>query len=294
MPRWSPPTTVPSTSSGRPSSAAAPATSPAAASSRIRVEETPSTSGTSTTSRPSERSSSRSPPRLWPKRKPCARRDPLGTDREQVAARELLGRERGGLGRELDDEHVLHPGLVEQLEPPLERREQRDLAAEHRPRVRMEGDDRRRAARRAPRRAPRGGRGGRRRRCRSRPTAAAARARPGAAGDVHRASTPSRTATGTRVEGVRAAAGRGCSATGQEQRLVDGRGLGDVERADLGAAQARAVAAERRRDRADVRAGADAEVEPHATPRRRSRTSSAWTTERRSGISTSTPCRASR
>ena len=50
---------------------------------------------------------------------------------------------RHALG-ELDHEHVLDPGLQQQLDPPLERREQLDLLAEHLPRVRVERDGRRR------------------------------------------------------------------------------------------------------------------------------------------------------
>ena len=139
-PRASPETTVPSTSTGRPSSGAAPRTSPAATSCRIRVDETPSTCGATRVAIPSRSSSARSPLRPRPKRKSS----PATTSSAPIAARydcdELLRRERGDLGRELDDERLLDAELGQQLEPALERREQRDLVPEHLARMRMERD----------------------------------------------------------------------------------------------------------------------------------------------------------
>ena len=76
-----------------------------------------------------------------PEAERLAGRHELGADRLEVGARELRRLERRHLGRERDDEHLLHAEGGQQLEPPLERREQRDLVPEHVARVRMEGDD---------------------------------------------------------------------------------------------------------------------------------------------------------
>src|SRR5919199_1039092 len=117
-PRWSPATTTPSTSGGRPSAAAARPTSPAWSSCRTCDEETPSTSGTARTSNPSRSSRARSPRRARPNRKPFpAAEDPL---------RELLWLEAGDVERELDDEPLVDSELGNQLEPPVERGEQLD------------------------------------------------------------------------------------------------------------------------------------------------------------------------
>ena len=96
---------------------------------------------------------------------------------------ELLRRELRELEVELDDERLLDPGLGDQLEPALERRQQLDLVAERDARMRVERDDRRTSAPAgdARPRARAGGRGGRRRRSRSRPRAAARSSSPGAA-----------------------------------------------------------------------------------------------------------------
>src|SRR5207244_4244664 len=67
-------------------------------------------------------------------------RDHLDADRFEVLADELLGSERGDLGPELDHERLLDPELREQLESPLERREQLDTVPEHLTGVRVEGD----------------------------------------------------------------------------------------------------------------------------------------------------------
>src|SRR4029077_14211538 len=65
------------------------------------------------------------------------------SDRGEIALDEL-GRGQGGyVFRELDDEDVLDAALAEELQAPLEGREQLDLVPEHRPRVRVERDDRR-------------------------------------------------------------------------------------------------------------------------------------------------------
>ena len=100
--------------------------------------------GTTSVARPRLSSSARSPRRPLPKRKDSPGDDDLGADRLEVGARELLRLERGYLRRELDDERLLDAELREQLQPALERREQRHLVAEHLPGMRMEGDDRRR------------------------------------------------------------------------------------------------------------------------------------------------------
>ena len=182
-PRASPETTVPSTSTGRPSSARRGADVAGGDEPPDRVDETPSTSGHDPRREPEPleqrevaaagRARSGTPRR----RPPARRRSPARYERANV-----LRLERRDLGRELDDERLLDAERREQLEPPLERREQLDLVAEHLARMRVEGDDRRRAARPRPRPGrPPGGRRGRRRTCRSRPRAAAARARPGRA-----------------------------------------------------------------------------------------------------------------
>ena len=132
---------------------------------------------------------------------------------------------------------VLDAGLGEQLEPPLERREQLDAVAEHEPRVRVERDDRRREpGRDAPPRARGGGRGGRRRTCRSRPRAACGRAPRRRVRDPHREPRAARVASTGTIRSSSASSTR--------------------ERADLGAPQRAAVPAERVRDRADVGARA--------------------------------------
>ena len=69
--------------------------------------------------------------------------DHLGPDAEQVLPGEVGRLERRDLRAELDDEHILDAGSLEQLEPPLEGRQELDPLAEHGPRVRVEGDDRR-------------------------------------------------------------------------------------------------------------------------------------------------------
>ena len=69
--------------------------------------------------------------------------DGLGPERKQVLARERLGVHRRDLRREADDEHVFGSCGGQQLEAPLERREQLDAVSEHRTWMRVERDDRR-------------------------------------------------------------------------------------------------------------------------------------------------------
>src|SRR5581483_4316558 len=69
--------------------------------------------------------------------------DDLGADRVEVGRRELLRCERRHLGGELDHEHLLDAEPGEELQPPLERREERDPVPEHLARVRVERDNRR-------------------------------------------------------------------------------------------------------------------------------------------------------
>ena len=160
----------------------------------------------------------------------------------RYVADELLGREPLKLGREGGDERRLDPRLREQLEPPLERRQQLDPVPEHDAGMRVERDHGRLEPRSHRRVAARTrDRGARRRRCRSRPRAAAARA----------ATARARSSSGLHEP-------RSASSSGMTRVLV---GLLDAERPDLGAPQRDAVAAERLGDRADVGARADEEVE---------------------------------
>ena len=191
--------------------------------------------------------------------------DDLRAERLEVLAHERGRLQRGDLGRELDHERLLHPGRREQLEPPLDRAEQVDLVAEHDPRVRMEGDGRRHAARRQHRvehgavtavDAVEGA-------DRDRPRAAA-RAPPGAWATftpaASRASTAARTPSGTRAR---------ASSGSRAQHIRDGEqplgiGLLDPKRTDRGTPQARAVTAEGLGDRPDVGPGADVQLESHS------------------------------
>src|SRR5579885_2593287 len=68
--------------------------------------------------------------------------DHLGARRAEDRPRELLRRQVGERCVEPQDEHVLDPLRLQQLEPALERREQRHLGAEERARMRVEGHDR--------------------------------------------------------------------------------------------------------------------------------------------------------
>src|SRR5919199_200386 len=89
-PRASPPTTIPSTSGGRPRSGAARSTSPPRRSSRMSVD------------------------------------DGVAADRAQEALREFACLQRGELRREIDDESLGDAGRRDQLEPALERRQELD------------------------------------------------------------------------------------------------------------------------------------------------------------------------
>ena len=115
-PRWSPATTVPSSSGGRPSSAAAPAMSPAASSSRIRLDETPSTSGTGRTSKPSRSQQVEVAAPARAEAEPLPRHHDLRAERPQDEVDELLRALARELGRELDDEHLVGLELLQQLE----------------------------------------------------------------------------------------------------------------------------------------------------------------------------------
>ena len=143
-PRASPATTVPTTSAGRPSSPAARSTSPARSSSRIRVDETPSTSGTARASKPRPREPLEVARPAAAEAEVRARDHHLRPDRSQDPLGERLRLELGQLEVEVDDERLLDPRLAEQLEAPFERRQQLDAVAERHARMRVEGDDRRR------------------------------------------------------------------------------------------------------------------------------------------------------
>ena len=170
---------MPSTSGGRPRILAAAPTSPSCRSSRMRVDEAPSTGGTRTTEKPCSSRNARSPRRRWPKRKSSPATTISAPIRAQNALGELLGLLLLELVRELEHERLLDPGLLEELQAPLERREQLDAVAEHEARMRIErdrgGDE---PACRQRLGAPPGGPDGRRRRRRSRPLADAGRAPP--------------------------------------------------------------------------------------------------------------------
>ena len=105
------------------------------------VDETPSSSGTGTVSKPRLSRSPRSPLRPRPKRKSSPATTISAPIGRSTSLRELLRLEPGDVERELDDERRLDAELAEQLEPPLERREQLDPVPERRPRVRVERDD---------------------------------------------------------------------------------------------------------------------------------------------------------
>ena len=148
--------------------------------------------------------------------------DDLRPDRPQDPLRELLRLELGELEVEVDDERLLDPGLAEQLEPALERRQQLDVVAERDARMRVEGDDRRRR--------PGGTRG----------------VEHAAMAEVDAVEGPERDRPRLRLELLHAAGDdhrRASASSGGEQPL--GVGLLDAERPDLGAPQRRAVAAER-------------------------------------------------
>ena len=282
-PRRSPPTTVPSTSSGRPSRRAASSTWPECASCRIRVEDTPSTMRDLACVEPEPTQQLQVARAPLPEAKPRACDDDLRADREQVLARELVRLESGDRRTELHHQGVLHPGVREQLEPPLERREQLDALGEHGPRMRVERDDGRDELSTA---------AGIHGRANDRPvTQVHAVERPDRdrarangevccrARDVHAAappvgspiaSTPARIASDTRSS---ASGGRPLQRVThrQENSVVDAGRLVDVERPHRGPAQRRAVPVESLGDRTHVRARADVQRQAHAVARIRDR-----------------------
>ena len=107
----------------------------------MRLEETPSSSGTARTSRPqpAQEVDVAPPPRA--EAEVLAGDDYLCADRAQVVGDELLRLSARELLGELDDEDLVRAGLLEELEAPLERRQQLDVVAEHEPRVRVERED---------------------------------------------------------------------------------------------------------------------------------------------------------
>ena len=157
--------------------------------SRILLEETPSTErhDTRLEAEPREQGRGRRC-RPRPKRKSAPATTTLGAERPQHRVGELARAQLGQLEVEGDDERLLDPGLAEQLEPALERRQELDAVAERDAWMRVERDDRRRRRRRPERGVEHaaGGRGGRRRRCRSRPRACAPRARRRSRSDCSR------------------------------------------------------------------------------------------------------------
>ena len=142
-PRWSPATTTPSSSYGRPSIAAAATTSPSCRACRIADEDTPGTVSTSRTAKPSRSSSSRSPRRREPKRKSA----PAATASAPIARRYRSANTSGSsaISSVVNDATSVAstPAAAEQLQPPLERRDQFDVVPERDPRVRVERDHRR-------------------------------------------------------------------------------------------------------------------------------------------------------
>src|SRR6185436_15183387 len=109
-PRWSPLTTTPSSSNGRPSFAAEPLE-------QCEISRAPH----------AEAEIRAGDDDLHP----CRAQEPLG---------ELLGRELLELGREGGDEDVCDTGVLEQLEPAIQRGEELDPVSEGNPRVWIERD----------------------------------------------------------------------------------------------------------------------------------------------------------
>ena len=309
-PRASPRRRPPSTSTGRPSSAR-----------RARdVAGVRRAGGSPSTRRPrpagpaarrgrAARGAARSPARRLPKRNPAPATTSSAPIAEQVLlARTPRARAPATSGRELDDERVLHSELGEQLEPALERRQSSStLFAEHLARVRVERDHGRREPAAASTAAPHDGAmtemDAVERPDRDRPRPAR-RALRRARSDVHAAASSvaarparahrARIASGTRSSASAGERGRAPRAAGSKHGVVDRVGLLDPERPDRGPPQRRAVPAERRGDRPDVRARADVQRRAARSSPVYAMTSSAYTCERRRGISTATPRRASR
>ena len=123
---------MPSISAGRPSKAAAARTSPVWTSARISVDETPSTSRHKTSVEAElARAAPDRPRRPRPKRKSAPARTTSRADRR----RHRLGERLGSSARELEVEAGRRaprrcPARGDQLEPPLERRDQIDPVPE--------------------------------------------------------------------------------------------------------------------------------------------------------------------
>ena len=130
-PRWSPETTVALELERTAEERRGAAKSPSRTSSRIRLEETPSSSGTGAdVEARAARGAPTSPRRPAPKRKSSPATTVRRPDRGEVRGDELLGLEARKLLRELDDEDLVGPGLLDQLEPALEGRQELHLVAE--------------------------------------------------------------------------------------------------------------------------------------------------------------------
>src|SRR5581483_11021913 len=219
--------------------------------------------------------------------------DELRADRGEVRAHELLRRERGDLRRELDHERLLDPELGEQLQAPLERGEQRDLVAEHLARVRVEGH----RGRRRPRRHRRGHHGAvadvhaveRPDRDGARPALELL----GATGDVHlpasSASTRSRTGAGTRSAASAGSRASASATVSQRSGSASSTPNGPTAvRRSVTQCPPSAAASERTYVPEPTWSASRTVPSVYATA------SSACTRERRSGISTAIPRRASR
>ena len=81
--------------------------------------------------------------RAAPEAEVLARDDRLGADRPEELVGELLRLQPGDVERELDDERLVDSELREQLQPALEGHQQLDPVSERGARVRIERDDRR-------------------------------------------------------------------------------------------------------------------------------------------------------
>ena len=271
---------MPSTSEGRPSSAAAAATSPLADScaDRRRRDALDERHGAGVEAELARAARGR---RCGGARSgsPRPRRRPRVPIAARYCAAKSSGSSRCELGVNVDDERVLDAELGEQLQPPLQRREQLDAVAERDPRVRVERDDGRDepgVEHRADDRA--GGPGGRRRRCRSRPRAARAPARRSARRSRHHRPADGARARPSQTPRTRPVRTAACAVAnrrrpassisrGQERSASAGGTIRSRRRprrrtARPPCAAAHAVPAERVRDRADVGPGADAQLEP--------------------------------
>ena len=102
------------------------------ASSRMRLDETSSTSGTAPDVEAEPREELEIAGALAPEAEAVARGDDLGADRRAGTPRERLRLERRELVVNASTSTSSTPAACEQLEPPLDRREQLDPVAEHR------------------------------------------------------------------------------------------------------------------------------------------------------------------